>query len=324
MRRYLAGFLTAMSLCAPSMAADSYPSRTITLVAGFAPGGTTDTLARLLANGLTKEMGQTVVVENISGAGGLIGMQHLLKSDPDGYTLLFINTSLAILPHLHPKAGFDPLRDVDPVGIVADVPMVLSVSNKSGIKSLPDLLARMKSKPMEVNFGSAGAGSTAHLAEALFLHLSKTQAELISYRGSGPALADLMSGQVDGVIDQTVTMLPLDKDNRIKAIAVTGEKRLSQAPHLPTFIEGGVPEFDLSIWNGVVAPKGTPPAVIEKLNQAMSAVIDSDEFKQRLDQLAAQAPGEDGRGAGPMRAQVVRDVERIGELVKEAGMYSQH
>src|SRR3546814_5615233 len=139
----------------------------------------------------------------------------------------------------------------------------------------------MKSGP-RLNFGSCGPGTTAHLAEGMFLHLSKTQGELIQYRGSGPALADLMAGVIDGVIDQTVTMMPLHKDGRIRALAVSTPKRLPQMPDVPTFAAGGLPEFDLALWNGVVAPKGTPRPIIDKLAQALSAVIDSPEFKGRL------------------------------------------
>ena len=318
MLRFFAGCMAALLLSGQAVAQE-FPAKPITIIVGVAPGGTLDTLARLIGISLSKTLKQPVVVENTTGAGGLIGMQRLLKSEPDGYTLMFSNLSMAIIPLLHPDAGVDPVRDLATVGTVATVPMVLSVSNKSGIKTLPELLSRMKSPP-KLNFGSGGPGTTAHLAEGMFLHLSKTQGELIQYRGSGPALADLMAGVIDGVIDQTVTMMPLHKDGRIRALAVSTPQRLPQMQDVPTFAEGGLPQFDLAIWNGVVAPKGTPRPVIDKLAQALSVVIDSPEFKGRLEQLAAQAPSPAERGPDPFARLLAQDSKRVADLARQIGL----
>ena len=315
--------LASLVAIAPVAAAE-YPDRPISVIVPFAPGGTTDTLGRLVATELAKKLDQTIVVENLSGAGGLIGMQRLQKSAPDGYTLAFNNMSLAILPYSQPKLNYDPLKELAPIGIVATVPMVLSVSNKSGIQDLPQLLERMRSDPDNMlNFGSSGPGSTAHLAEAMFLHHAKAPGELIGYRGTGPALIDLMSGTIEGVIDQTVTLLPLHADNRARAIAVTGASRLPQNPEIPTFAEGGLPEFDLTIWNGLVAPAGTPDHIVEKLTAALSEVIDSPDFKERLESLAADAPSADERGPEPFKALLQRDVQRVGDLVKSVDLLPQ-
>jgi len=314
--------LAAFALHAGAAEQD-FPSRSITVIVPFAPGGTTDTLGRLVASSLGKQLNQTVVIETAGGAGGLIGMQKLQKSQPDGYTLAFNNMSLAILPHLHPKANYDPLKEVEPIGIVATVPMVLSVSLKSGIQDLPSMLKRIRDKSStKLNLGSSGPGSPAHLAESMFLHYAKGQGEMIAYRGTGPALTDLMSGMIDAVIDQTVTMLPLDADKRVKAIAVSGTERLKQNPNIPTFAEGGLPEFDLSIWNGLVAPAGTPKPVIDKLATALSAAIDSPEFKERLEQLAAQAPTQRERGPEAFTKLLERDSKRVSDLVKDANLLS--
>lgn len=320
MLRFIASCAAALLIAGPAAAADDFPSKPITIIVGVAPGGTLDTLARLIGNELSKTLEQPVVVENTTGAGGLIGMQRLLKSEPDGYTLMFSNMSLAIIPLLHPKAGVDVVRDLATISTVATVPMVLSVSNKSGIQDLPSMLKRIRGDGSKLNFGSGGPGTTAHLAEGMFLHIAKGKGELIQYRGTGPALADLMSGVIDGVIDQTVTMMPLHQDKRIKAIAVSAPERLKQMPDVPTFAEGGLPEFDMAIWNGVVAPKGTPKPVIDKLAQALSKVIDSPEFKGRIDDLAARVPAPAERGPEPFAKLLAQDVKRVADIAGEVGL----
>ena len=319
MLRILLSAFIALAVSSPVLA-QSFPSKTITVLVGVAPGGTLDTLARILAKSLTADLKQTVIVENVVGAGGLVALKRLTQSPADGHTLMFTNMSLVIIPHLHPTANVDPVKELDAVGMVATVPMVLSVSNKSGLKSLPELLARMRQEPGKINLGSGGPGTTAHLSEALFLHLSKTKGELVQYRGSGPALTDLMAGVLDVVLDQTVTMLPLHQDKKILSIAVSSPTRLPQMPEVPTFKEGGLPEFDLEIWNGVVAPKGLPAPVSARLVGAMSSLIDSQEFKDRLSQLAAQAPVQAQRGPAPLMKLIRQDSVMVAGLVKDVGL----
>lgn len=319
MRKWLLGLILA--LASGWTAAQGFPNKQITIIVGVAPGGTLDALARQVAQGLTTVLKQPVVVENTTGAGGLVGFQRLLKADPDGYTLNFSNMSLLIIPHLYPKGNFDPLADLAPVGTVATVPMVMAVSNASGIKDLPALMDHMRRNPGKVNLGSGGPGTTAHLAEALFLNLNKLDGTLVQYRGTGPALVDLMSGVIDGIIDQTVTIMPLNADKRVRAIAVSSPRRLPQLPDVPTFAEGGVPQFDLQIWNGLVAPKGTPKAVLDKLSAALSQVIDSPEFKDRVEkQLASQTPSVSDRGPDAFRKLLEQDNARVSTLLKAIGL----
>jgi tripartite-type tricarboxylate transporter receptor subunit TctC len=308
--------LTALCLSFATAHGQVASDRPITMIVTVPPGGSSDALARLTATMLGTQMNRTVVVENVTGAGGIVGMQKFLRSPADGSALLFINQSLVILPHLYPKSAYNPQTDVEPVGVVAKVPMVLSVSNAGGVKSLPELIDKMKKSPGKVNFGSGGPGTTAHLAEALFLKLANVQGEMIQYRGTGPALSDLMAGTIDAVIDQTVTMLPLHKDGRVKAIAVTGGARLPQNGDIPTFAESALPEFDLSIWNGVVASKGTPPEVLAKLTSALSAVVSSAEFKSKLASFAAQAPTDSEKGPTYFRRVIAQDGERVAGLAK--------
>ena len=297
--------------------ANPFPSKSITLIVGVAPGGTLDTLARLLAKAMTQDLKQTVIVENTVGAGGLVGLKKLMQAPADGHTMMFTNMSLVIIPYLHPTAEVNPANDLDSIGLVATVPMVLAVSNKSGIESLPQLLDTMRKNPGKINLGSGGPGTTSHLAEVVFLHLSKTKTPLIQYRGSGPALVDVIGGTIEGIIDQTVILMNPNKSNQLKAIAISSKERIAQMPDVPTFAQGGLPEFNLEIWNGVVAPKGLAPEVSKRLSSALSKAIDSPEFKTRLIDLAAQAPSPAERGPAPLKAIIERDSKMVANLAKE-------
>ena len=288
----------------------------ITMIVTVPPGGSSDALARITATALGARLNQSVVVENVTGAGGLVGMQRFLKAKADGSTLLFINQSLAILPHLYKQAAYSALNDVAPVGIVAKVPMVLSVSNASGVQDLSALISRMKDTPGAVNFGSGGPGTTAHFAEALFMQQAGVRGQLVQYRGSGPALTDLMAGTIHAVIDQTVTMLPLHKDGRVRALAVSAGSRVPQSPDVPTFAEAGLPVFDLAIWNGVVAPKGTPTPELQRVEQALSAAVAEPGFRAQIENLGAQAPSALERGSGHFRQLIQQDAGRVAELAK--------
>ena len=318
-RLKIAACAAALSLSGHAATANNFPEKPISIIVGVAPGGTLDTLARVIGELMSQKIGQPVIVNNVTGAGGLIGYRKLMSSEADGYTLMFSNMSLAIIPHLHPEANVKPLDDLQMISTVATVPMVLSVSNQSGIKDLPDMLQRMRGGE-RLNLGSGGPGTTAHLAEGMFLHLANTKGELIQYRGTGPALVDLMAGTIDGVIDQTVTMMPLHQENRIKSIAVASPERLTQMPDVPTFAEGGLPEFDLAIWNGIVAPKGTPAPVVEKLAATLSEVIDSEPFMSRLNSLAARAPSNEERGPSSFETLLEQDLERVSDTIKNANL----
>ncbi|MFA4914839.1 MAG: tripartite tricarboxylate transporter substrate binding protein [Burkholderiaceae bacterium] len=312
--------LSALAITSPVAAAEPFPSKPITIIVGVAPGGSLDALARLVGNNLANVTKQSVIVENVTGAGGLIGFQRLTKSAPDGYTLMFSNNSMVLIPLLQPQSGLDVVTDTTPIGTVANVPMVLSVSNKSGITDLPSMLTSMRAGKLRPNLGSGGPGTTSHLAEAMFLQMAKAEGELVQYRGSGPALTDLMAGTIEAMIDQTVTMMSLHQGNRIKAIAVASKERLPQMPDVPTFAEGGLPQFELQIWNGLVAPKGTPKDVVDKLAKALSQAIDTPEFRERMDQLAAQIPSPADRSPAGFKRTLQRDQKQLAELGRQIGL----
>ncbi|MBC9904655.1 MULTISPECIES: tripartite tricarboxylate transporter substrate binding protein [Achromobacter] len=301
--------------------AQGYPARAISMVVPYAPGGSTDGLARIVAQAMGENLGQPVVVENQGGGGTMIGNQRVARAAPDGYTITFGNMgSLAIAPSLYPASKFDPRRDMTAIGLVATVPMVLSVSKASGITKLSDFVERLRKQGKDVNFGNAGSGSTSHIAAAYFLHVTGTQGMQIPYRGAGPAISDLMAGTVEAVIDQTVTMIPIHEGKRVTALAVASPSRLPQIPDVPTFAEGGVPQFNMSVWNGIAAPAGTPPAVVARLEEALAAALKSPNVRESLDKLAAQAPGTQEQGSAAFQALIARDVPRFAELIRDAGI----
>jgi tripartite-type tricarboxylate transporter receptor subunit TctC len=324
MRQRIAAAIAGIALCVglsqPAAAADHFPSKPVTIIVGVAPGGSLDALARLLATEMGKVTNGSFVVENVTGAGGLLGFQRLARSAPDGYTLMFSNQSMVLVPLLYPKAGLDIVKDTSAVGTVANVPMVLSVSNQSGIKDLPSMLEGMRDGTLKLNFGSGGPGTTAHLAEAMFLQMANAKAELIQYRGSGPAISDLIGGTIQVVLDQTVTMLPLHKGHQIRSIAVASKERLPQMPDVPTFAEGGVPQFNLQIWNGLVGPKGMPKEVVDQLAQALSKAVQTPEFRERIDTLAARVPDAQERSPANFTSTLQHDQKQFAELAKQIGL----
>ena len=317
----------AAGAAAPAVRAQpsgAWPQRTITLVVPSAPGGTLDALARFFAQAMSPTLDRAVVVENVGGAGGLIGMQRAARAEPDGHTIVFGNMGvMAASVALNPDAGYDPRRDLAPVGMAAHVPMVLAASPQSGVRDLQGLLVRIRERGEAATFGTAGLGTTSHLAPALLLHLTGLKATLVSYRGAGPAMNDLAAGVVDAVIDQTVTMIPAHHGRTAVALAVSGAGRVPRIPEVPTFAEAGVPTFDLVVWNAIAAPRGTPPPVVERLAAAVEAALAGEELRRRLSDLAAVPPAPEERGPEPLRRRIASDVERWTAIVQAAGIARQ-
>jgi len=310
------------ALIAVAGIANAYPDKAITMIVPYAPGGSTDGLARIVADSMAKSIGASIIVENIGGVGGVPGVQKFLRAKQDGYTIMLSNMgSFAIAPTLYPHMKFDPKSEMEPLGLVAEVPMVLSVSAASGIKDLPALLQRMRdSSQPRINLGNGGPGGTGHIGAEYFLYLTKTTSEMIPYRGTGPALVDLMAGTVDVVIDQTVAMIPASKGNRILPLAVASPERIPQMPDTPTFAEGGVPEFDMSVWNAIAAPKGIPRDRADKLVKALNEALDDPKVKAALDSLGAIAPQGKRRGPEEMHRLTQRDLDRFAKLIHDANI----
>lgn len=306
--------LGASVLVTPAMA--NYPTRPVSIIVPASPGGTTDALARLLARYLSEDLGQNIVIENVAGAGGSVAMNRIRGARPDGYTLVFGNMGqIGANPAVHPDLGFDPRTDVEGIGIVADVPMVLAVSNRSGIQTVDEFVAFMEQNPGAVNFGSSGPGSTGFLAPLLFMKQNALDGEILTYGGAGPALIDLMSGLIEAQIDQTVMMSPVHAERTATVIGVTGPERAKGFEDVPTFAEAGYEDFDLVVWNGLVAPSGTAPEVIEALEAAYIATMAKPEFQAAIVNLGATVPPEPRRGREAFNDVISAEVPRWLELL---------
>ena len=310
-------------LAAPAagIRAETFPQRTVTIIVPSAPGGTLDAVARFFAQAMAPGLGRSVVVENVSGAGGLVGMQRLARAEPDGHTLAFGNMGVMAVGYvLNPGGGFDPRRDMTPLSLVVDVPMVLAASPRCDIRTLAGLLDHIRRSEGRASFGTAGLGTTSHLAPGYLLHLVGLKATLVSYRGSGPAMNDLAAGVVDAVIDQTVTMIPAHRGGTAVALAVSAPRRIPQLPDVPTFAEAGLPGFDLVIWNGFAGPPGLPAPVTARLAEALEAAQADAGLQARLRELASTASPPAERGPAAMQARIAAEVTKWTAIIRQSGV----
>lgn len=276
------GVLAAIATTAPARAADDYPSRPIRLIVPFAPGGSVDIAGRLITDAWGKQLGQPVVADNRAGASGNIGMDQLAKSKPDGYTLAINNVALAVNPALFARLPFDTSKDFASVGTMGTSQHVLVVANSLPVKSVKELVAMAKAQPGKLSFGSAGSGSTFHMAAELFKSESGTDILHVPYKGGGPALVDTIAGQVQMSFPVLSAALPQVQAGKLRALAVTGPRRSPLMPDVPTMAEAGLPNYAFETWFIVSAPAGTPKDVLAKLNQTLNAALAQPELKARL------------------------------------------
>lgn len=292
MNRRNLGLLVAAACLVPMSAlhAQAYPEKPIRLVVPWPAGGGADAVGRAVAQALTLELGKSVFVENVAGAGGNIGTQQFVRSAPDGYTLLLATSSTNVAnPHLYKKVGFDPIKDFTPVASVAMLSSVLVVPNSSPFKSPKDIIAAAQAAPEKLLYGSGGVGASAHLAGELFNSVSKIEITHVPYKGSGPALTDVMGGQINMMFDTGA--FPHIKGGKIRALAVAAEKRHPLIPDVPTFEELGIKGMIMNAWYGVAAPAGTPASVVAKVNQAIEHALKSGELSKRLTGIGAEVRG---------------------------------
>lgn len=278
--------LSAVAAAFSSAHAETYPARPIKLVVPFAPGGATDIVGRMLAQQLASSLGQPVVVENQAGAGGVIGAGNVARAPGDGYTILL--SSLSTLGLSAPQLNYAPLKDFKHVSMVAYVPNVLVVHPSLPVNSVKDLVALARSKPGEITYGTGGAGTSVDLAAALFAKMANVQLERVAYRGSGPALLDLMAGRINVMFDNIPSAMPFVAQGKLRAIAVTAKTRAPAHPELPTISEAGIPGYELLAWFGVSAPANTPPAIVKTLADAIKKAGESPKFREQLANLSAE------------------------------------
>jgi tripartite-type tricarboxylate transporter receptor subunit TctC len=306
-----------LACVAPGAVAQTYPNHVIRLVVPFPAGGTTDILARAAAQKLTESLGQAVVVDNRPGAGGNIGADLVAKSTPDGYTLLMGTVGThAINPSLYAKMPYDHVKDFVPVVLVAGVPNVLVVNPSLPVNSVADLIKLAKSKPGAINFASSGSGTSIHLSGELFKTMAGVDMTHVPYKGSAPALTDLVGGQVQIMFDNLPSSLALIRSGKLRAVAVTSSTRAPALPDVPTIAESGLPGFEASSWFGVLAPAGTPAPIVAKLNAEVNKWLQSPEAREQLlAQGAAAAGGTPEQFAAHIRA----ETEKWAKVVKASG-----
>lgn len=279
----------ALLLTQPATAQNTYPNKPIRMIVPFAPGGSTDVVARILANELKTELGQPVIVENKPGAGGNIGGAYAAKSEPDGYTILMAAAGMTVInPSLYQKMPYDPVKDLAPVTMLVREHNLMAVNPSIPAKTLQEFIAYAKSKPRELNFGSPGNGSPAHLAGQLMNQTVGLDMVHVAYKGSGPAVVDLMAGHISMMIDNMPALMPHVQSGKIRALAVPSEKRAAAAPDVPTFAEAGMKDFVVTAWKGVMVPAGTPKDVIGQLHKAMVKIMAKPDIKKKMIEMGAE------------------------------------
>jgi tripartite-type tricarboxylate transporter receptor subunit TctC len=297
--------------------AQEWPTKPIKLIVPFPPGGGTDIISRVLANKLTETLKQGIVVENKPGAGGNIGVDLAAKSAPDGYTIVMGQTSnLAINPTLYAKLPYDPLKDLAPIALVADAPVVMVVATTSPLQSLDQIMAAAKAKPGTLTFASPGNGTVAHLTGEMLQRSSNVTFLHVPYKGSAPALTDLLGGRIDTFMASVPTALAQIKGGKLRAIAVSSRTRSPSLPETPTMDQAGISGFDANTWFGILAPAGTPQPILEKLNTAINAALKSTEVAEKI---ATEGGAPLGGTAETFATLMKTDLARWGEIVKASG-----
>lgn len=288
LRAALAALWAGAALPGVSVAQEAFPQRPIRVVLGFSAGGGTDVIARALAQKMAQALGVSVVVDNKPGANGNLGAELVAKAMPDGYTLLYNTSSIVLSPGLYSRLGYDVLKDFMPVGMAANMPIVLVAHPQLPVKSVGELVQAMKSAPGRLDYASAGNGNITHFSMLLFQQAVGVQGTHVPYRGEAPAMTDVMGGQVSLYMGTSAGVLPAIQSGRIRALAVASPQRLAFLPEVPTIDETVSKGFEAGAWSGLLAPAGTPEAVVQKLNQALRAALDSPDLQARFAANGAQ------------------------------------
>jgi tripartite-type tricarboxylate transporter receptor subunit TctC len=324
MRKVLAAMSAAISIVlgAGASSADTYPSRTITIVVPFSAGGPTDTVTRLVAESMQRTLGQQIIVENVSGAGGTLGTGRVARAEPDGYTLLVYHIGMATSATLYRKLAYDTKGDFAYIGLVTEVPMTLVARKDFPAKDLAELISYVKANKDKVTYANAGIGAASHLCGMLFMSAIETPLTTVPYKGTGPAMTDLIGGQVDFMCDQTTNTTSQIKGGKIKAYAVTSAKRLKALPDLPTAEEGGLKGFQVGIWHGLYAPKGTPDEAIAKLTGALQKALADQNVIDRFAELGTEPVSASEATPAALQTKLLSEIDRWAPVIKAAGVYA--
>jgi len=293
-----------------------YPTKPIKLVVGYAAGGATDVIARLIGPKLAEGLGQTVLIDNRAGANSNVGAELVARSPADGYSLYVFTIANTINATLYDKLGYDPQKDFEPIGLIAKVPNILVVNNNVPVKTLAEYVAYAKSQPQGITFASSGSGSSIHLSGEMFKMVTKLNMLHVPYRGSAPAVTDLIGGQVQSMFDNAPSAMPHIQGGRLRAIAITSPQRSPLLPEVPTVAESGYADFDVQSWFGLAAPAGTPAAVVKKLNAELVKVLALPDVKKRLAEMGATPAG---GSPADMRKFASAEVKRWNAVVKASG-----
>ncbi len=320
----LTSLRSALAACAAGLAlsagAQDFPSRPLTMVMPYAPGGPGDVITRVIAGGFQRVLGQQVVVENPAGASGTVGTARVARAKPDGYTLLMIHVSHATNVAMFKNLPYDPVADFEPIGSATSGPMLIAARSGFPAKDLPEFITYVRANASKISLAHAGVGSASHLCGLMMQSVLNVKLNEIPYKGTGPALNDLMGGQVDLLCDQTSGTVPSIKGGKIKAYAAAGRSRLPQLPELPAISEAGVQGFDISISFGLYAPKGTPKPVIDTLTATLQKVVADPEVRQRLEGMGVAAVPPERARPEALRALLRQEIEVLGGLLIKAGV----
>ena len=318
-----AALATFLLISAVQSNAQNYPTKVITIVVPFAAGGPTDTLARLIGVPMSKTLKQQVIVENVVGAGGTIAANRVAKASPDGYTLLLHHIGHSTAPALYRNLPYDAIKDFEPIGLVNEVPMTLVAKKDFPPKDLKELISYVKANKDKINLANAGVGAASHLCGMLFMSAIQTELTTVPYNGTGPAMNDLLGGQVDLMCDQTTNTTSQIKAEKIKVYGVTTLKRMATLPGVPTLDEAGLKGFEVDVWHGVYAPKATPKPAIDKLTDALQDALKDSNVKQRFSELGAEPVGLDRATPHALEKHLKAEIDKWSPIIKKAGVYAE-
>ena len=323
MTKIIHGLLMCLAFFAASPShAQEYPNKVITIIVPYAAGGPTDTVARLIAVPMANNLKTQMIIENVLGAGGTIAANRVAKAAPDGYTLLIHHIGHSTAPALYHKLPYDAINDFEPIGLINEVPMTMVAKKDFPAKDLKELIAYVKANKEKINLANAGLGAASHLCGMLFMSATQTELTTVPYNGTAPAMNDLLGGQVDILCDQTTNTTSQIKAEKIKVYGVTTKKRVASLPNVPTMDEAGLKGFEVSVWHGLYAPKGTPKPVIDKLTNSLHVALKDDNVKLRFAELGTEPVAENRATPAALRAHLKAEIDKWTPIIKKAGVYA--